>query len=213
MTIESDTPNADASLHVIFYSKPVQNDFETKAQGRPIFSDMDWVKIIVPGDKNNIIDTYAREDHKVRFPVQWARYQNQKQGNVETGTPLTAWPLISAAKAEELRALNFKTVESIALASDGQLQTLGMVAGMAPYEFRSRAQRYLQAAKDESFSNEQAEKANQLAEENAKLKAAIDQQAADMAEMKEMIALLAANQKKTPGRKPSSQDDDQGQAA
>jgi hypothetical protein len=198
MTIETDTPNADASLHVVFYSKPVQNEFQTKAEGRPIYSDVDWVKIIVPGDKNNIIDTYAREDHKLRFPVQWARYQNQKQGVAETGTPLTAWTLISAAKAEELRGLNFKTVESIAHASDGQLQSLGMAAGMAPHEFRARAQRYLQAAKDESFSNEQAEAANRLAAENAEMKA-------QMEEMKQMIAQLAQNQKKTPGRKPGNQ--------
>jgi hypothetical protein len=208
MTIESDTPNADASLHVVFYSKPVQNDFETKTQGRPIFSDMDWVKIIVPGDKNNIIDTYAREDHKSRFPIQWARYQNQKQGTSETGTPLTAWPLISAAKAEELRALNFKTVESIAHASDGQLQSLGMVAGMAPHEFRARAQRYLQAAKEESFSNEQAEKAKKLEEENQAMRA-------EMSELKALMAELLQNQKKKPGPKPKQDDDadDQGEAA
>jgi hypothetical protein len=200
MTIESDTPNADASMHVTFYSKPIQNEFETNKQGRPIFIDMDWVRIIVPGDKNNIIDTYAREDHKQRWPIQWHRYLNQKEGTVETGTPLTAWPIVSAAKAEELRSLNFKTVESIAGASDGQLQSLGMVAGMAPHEFRSRAQRYLKAAQDESYSNEQAETAKRLADENAAMKAEMD-------EMKQMMAELLQNQKKKPGPKPAGQDD------
>lgn len=204
MALESDIANPDASLHVVFYSKPMQNQFETEKQGRPIFQDVDFVRITLPGDKNNIIDTIARPDHKARFPLHWAHYQNQHSGKAEIGTPLSVWPLITASKAEELRALNFRTVESIAHASDAQLQTLGMAAGMAPHAFRERATRYLQAAKDESFVNEQSERAKKLEEENAQMRQTLEQQAADMGQLKQMIAELAANQKKAPGRKPGS---------
>lgn len=199
MALESDIKDPDAGLFVTFYSKPMQNQFQTELQGRPIFKDVDFVRIILPGDKHNIIDTIARQDHKDRFPIHWARYQNQHGENAtEMGTPLSAWPLISAAKAEELRALNFRTVESIAHASDSQLEKLGMAAGMAAHVFRDRARRYLEVARDEGANNEQAERAKKLEEENAKMKS-------DMDEMKAMIAELAANQKKKPGRKSDAE--------
>jgi hypothetical protein len=44
---------------------------------------------------------------------------------------------------EELRALKFYTVESVANAADAQLQRIGMVAGMSPYAFRDAAVRFL----------------------------------------------------------------------
>ncbi len=90
MPLDSDIQNPDASLHVVFYSKPVQNMFQTEKEGRPIFRDVDYVRIMLPGDKNNIIDTFASDDHKRRFPLHWAHYQNQRTGGAEVGTPLSA---------------------------------------------------------------------------------------------------------------------------
>lgn len=208
--LDSDIQNPDSRLNVEFYSKPVQHAFKTQLEGRPIFEDVIFVKISVPGDQTTVIDTPARDDHKARFPMHWQFYQNTHGENLEAGTPLRAWPILTAAQAEELRALKFLTVESIATASDAQLQRIGMIAGMAPTSLRERAQRYLNAAKDEGFANQQAEAAKKLQEENARLKS-------DMEEMKKMIMELAANQRKTPGRKPASQseqpDSDESEAA
>lgn len=198
MALESDVPNPDSRLFVQFYSKPMQNAFKTQVEGRPIFEDIVFVKIYVPGDNTTVIDTPARDDHKARFPLHWAHYQNTNGGELEAGTPLKAWSILSAAQVEELRALKFFTVESVATASDAQLQRIGMIAGMAPTAFRERAQRYLHAAKDEGFGNLQAERAKKLEEENAQMKS-------DMDEMRKMIAELAQNQKKTPGRKPQAE--------
>ena len=68
--------NPDSALSVLFYSKAMQNEFESKKQGRPIFFDVDMVRIFLPGDDKNIIDTFARDDHKERFPRQWEHYRN-----------------------------------------------------------------------------------------------------------------------------------------
>ena len=198
--LDSDISNPDSRLYVEFYSKPVQNEFKTQVEGRPIFEDMDFVKIHVPGDNTTVIDTYARDDHKARFPLHWAHFQNTHGENKTSGTPLSAWAILAASQVEELRALKFFTVESVATASDAQLQRIGMIAGMAPSAFRDRAKRYLDASKDEGFANQVAEKAKQLEEENAKMKA-------DMEEMREMIIQLAANQKAKPGPKPKTEDE------
>jgi hypothetical protein len=197
--LDSDVKNPDERLHVIFFKKAMQNAFKTQSEGRPIYEDRDFVKIFVPGDTTSIIETYARDDHKARFPRHWAHYQNTQGGNLESGTPLSAWSILSLSQVEELRALKFFTIESIATASDAQLQRIGMIAGMAPAAFRERANRFLHAAKDESYLNQQAETAKKLQEENQEMKE-------KMARMEEMMADLAANQKKTPGRKPASAD-------
>ncbi|HET8687155.1 MAG TPA: hypothetical protein VFM18_10920, partial [Methanosarcina sp.] len=107
--------NPDSRLAVRFYVRAVENAYETQLQGRPIYMDQDYVEIFVPGDNNTIIDQPVREDHKKRFPIQWAHFQNQHANDTrEIGTPLAEWPQVTKAQVEELRALKFYTVESVA---------------------------------------------------------------------------------------------------
>ena len=197
MAIESDVRGADALLSVRFYRKPIEIKDETIAQGRPIFKDADWIQIMTPGDQLNVIDTIARDNHKARFPQQWAAYQN-KIGNQEeiVGTPVSAWPLVSMSQAEELKGIKFHTVESIANCSDKQLQRIGMIAGMSPHAFREKARTYLNLAKDTAEVDAKNAELAQLKEENAKIKAETDAKLAQMQE--QMAALLAAVSEKKP---------------
>jgi len=197
MAIESDVRGADALLSVRFYRKPIEIKDETLAQGRPIFKDADWIQIMTPGDQLNVIDTIARDNHKARFPQQWAVYQN-KIGNQEeiVGTPVSAWPLVSMSQAEELKGIKFHTVESIANCSDQQLQRIGMIAGMSPHAFREKARTYLNLAKDTAEVDAKNAELAQLKEENAKIKAETDAKLAQMQE--QMAALLAAVSEKKP---------------
>ena len=80
MAIDSDVMGADARLAVNFYKKAVENVIKTEQEGRPIYEDRVFVRILVPGDAMSIIDTFAHEDHKKRFPMQWQHFLN-KQGN------------------------------------------------------------------------------------------------------------------------------------
>ena len=172
MAIDSDTQGADARLAVQFYKKSVKQDIASDEAGRPIFKEFDFVRIMIPGDNLTEIDTYAQESHKQRFPRQWAHYQNQVANHEDIiGTPLEQWPQVTRSQADELRGLKFYTVESIADCSDQQLQRIGMVAGMSPYNFRLRS-------------------------ENDKIKAETDAKLAAMQE--QMSALLAAVAEKTP---------------
>jgi len=199
MTLDSDVPNPDSRLVVKFYSKPMQNDYQTAQQGRPIFEDVDFIRINVPGDNTLTVDTPAREDHKARFPLHWAHYKNTKgddQSNI--GTPLSQWPILTASQAEELRALKFYTVESIATASDAQIQRIGMLAGMAPYAFRERAMRYLKVAQDESAFVHQDEELKALKAENERIKS--DSEAKLTAMQNQINAILTAVQTPKRGR-------------
>lgn len=194
--------NPDSRLSVRFYAKPVQNEFLSKKEARPIFQDVDYVEINIPGDQLNVLNAPVRQDHKERFPLQWARYQNAKGAEVpEIGTPLSQWQLLTPAMAAELRHFKFTTVEHVANASDLQLQSIGMVAGMSPFEFRERARTFLKVASAESASSAESEKLKVLEEENARIKAEAEKNAMALQVLQEQMQTLLESKGK-PGRKP-----------
>jgi len=176
--------NPDSVLHVTFYQKAVKNEYQSREQNRPIFFDCDYIRIEKPGDTLSIIDTPAREDHKQRFPIQWARYQNSKEADQTIGTPIDEWPLLTQAQRETLKALNFRTVDGIANASDAQIQAVGMAAGMSPMAFRERAKSYLLRASEEASKSHSSEELVKLQEQNAELQRQLQALMADMAEVK-----------------------------
>ena len=197
MAIDSDTQGADARLAVQFYKKSVKQDIASDEAGRPIFKEFDFVRIMIPGDNLTEIDTYAQESHKQRFPRQWAHYQNQVANHEDIiGTPLEQWPQVTRSQADELRGLKFHTVESIADCSDQQLQRIGMVAGMSPYNFRLKAKAFLNLATDSAEVAHREAEMQALRQENDKIKAETDAKLAAMQE--QMSALLAAVAEKTP---------------
>jgi len=208
MALPSDESNADSRLQVRFYKRPVQQEQESLAAGRPIFKEFDFVHICVAGDSLTEIDTYALASHKQRFPIQWANYQNRLGADDQevVGTPVSEWPIVSKSQAEELRALKFHTVEAVAGASDAQLQRMGMAAGMSPYAFRDKAKAFLNLATNAAETDKRESEINSLKEElakkdleTAKIKAETDAKLAQMQD--QMAAILAAVGEKKPRKK------------
>ena len=118
---------------------------------------------MAPGDKTNIIDQPVRDDHKQRFPRQWLYFQMQQNEGAaqQMGTPLTQWHKdspedINRDQIAELNILKFVTVEQLALASDGQLQRVGM-GGIG---LREKARQYLNR-KNRADSNAELEQTKQ----------------------------------------------------
>jgi hypothetical protein len=205
MALPSDEQGADSRLQVRFYKRAVQQEQETLAAGRPIYKEFDFVHICVAGDTLTEIDTYVLNNHKLRFPIQWAQYQNRVGADDQqvVGTPVSEWPIVSKSQAEELRALKFHTVEAIAGASDAQLQRMGMAAGMSPYAFRDKAKAFLNLATNAAETDKRETEINALKEElakkeleTAKMKAETDAKLAQMQD--QMAAILAAVGEKKP---------------
>jgi hypothetical protein len=208
MALPSDERGADSRLQVRFYKKSVQQEQETMDAGRPIYKDFDFVHICVAGDTLTEIDTYALQNHKTRFPIQWANYMNRQGAYDEevVGTPVAEWPLVSKSQAEELRAMKFQTVESIANASDQQLQRIGMAAGMSPYAFRDKAKAFLNLATTAAETDKREHEINALKQElankeqeTAKIRQETDAKIALMQE--QMASILAAVGEKKPRAK------------
>ena len=131
----------DEKLFVKFESHPHLDDVLSRDSGRPRYVMADYIRIMIPGDKDSVVHRPIRESDKVRFPKQWLRFQaNQSQ---VIGTPLSTWPQISRAQVEELAFFNIRTIEDLANISDGNAQKYIGVS-----ELREKAKAYLQTLAD-----------------------------------------------------------------
>jgi len=111
--LDSDVGNGDQHLHVEFYT------YE-----KDPYKDRPFVRIIVPGDKTNVIDQPVREDHKARFPRQWLHFQMKSDNGLVIGTSLPDWNKdqpdeFTDYQMAELQILKLQAVDQVATASDG----------------------------------------------------------------------------------------------
>jgi len=164
-----------------FYIKPVQNGRKTADEGRPVFDDQEYVEIHVPGDRNSIIDTPVRDEHRRRWPQHYAHFKNGMESPSE-GWALVEWPGITRSQAEELAFFKVKTVEDLAGLSDGQLSKCLPMGG---FPLREAAQRALELAKG-------AAPAEKLAAENEALRANVASLEGTVADLARKIDELAA---------------------
>ncbi len=107
----------DATLLVKFFMKSRPDHAASLAEGRPIFKDIEYIDIKIPGSRTGGACRPARENDLTRFPRHYAAFKNRIEPPVE-GTPLVEWPQISRSQAEELSFNNVKTVEQLAEMAD-----------------------------------------------------------------------------------------------
>lgn len=107
----------DAKLFVQFYRKPMIQPAASQQAGRAVYKEVDFIKIVTPGDKLNIIDRPVTEMDAARFADRYAKWK-AGAGNVIEGTPLASLPKMTPAKVEEYKFFNIHTVEQLAAAAD-----------------------------------------------------------------------------------------------
>lgn len=118
----------DESLFVVFYAGTMKNSARSEEEGRPIVDDVECIRIIVPGDKNSVIDRPASPQDKARFAKQYALFRSGKSEDDQvSGTRLTDWPHLSRGQCEELAYFGIKTVEQLAAVRD---DIVGRVPGL-----------------------------------------------------------------------------------
>jgi hypothetical protein len=131
----------DARLHVEFHRVPVLNQFKSQQAGRAIYEERDFVKIHIPGDKNNIVDRPVDAIDEMRFADRLAKWRTGQAQAVD-GTPLSALPTMTPGKVAEYAFFNIKTVEQLAGAADNVGQKF-----MSFQADKSRAKAFLEVAK------------------------------------------------------------------
>jgi hypothetical protein len=166
----------DESLVAFFYMGVLKNEAKSEAEGRHIFDDIESIKIIIPGDKNNQIDRPATVQDKRRFAKQYAAF---KEGRTEeeqiSGTRLTEWPFLSRGQCEELRYLQIRTVEQLAEVRD---DITSRVPGLT--NLKKHAQVWLGKSKS--------------AAEAAKITKVMDDQAREIETLKQVVKEMGARE-------------------
>lgn len=144
-------------LFVEFYEDAHEVAHKSEAEGRPVYETREFVRVIVPGDMNNIVERVASDEDKRRFPNEYARFK-QGTSKQHEGTLLTMWPPINKAQVKEAAYFEVHTVEQLASISDANMLRMGM----GWQEMRRKAQAWLQLAKDGALASKQASQIEEL---------------------------------------------------
>ncbi len=107
----------DKKMYVRFYTKAVRNNFKSNLENRPVFDNLEYVEIRIPGDRNSIYDQPVKQEHKMRFAEKY-KFFKENEENIESGTPLSQWTYMNAGLVEELKYFGIRTVEQLAEMDD-----------------------------------------------------------------------------------------------
>lgn len=134
-------PDHDFShLHVEFFTEAVHNVRKSAEEGRPVYDDIELVRIRVAGDKLTTYVARADDPSSVREPetgralpykeLHVGPYEAFQRGQtyVGPGTPLSEVPFLTKAKVRELQLANVHTAEAFSALDGSNLQKLGMGA-------------------------------------------------------------------------------------
>lgn len=160
----------------IFDVHAVKNEQKSKEEGRPIFDDKVYIRIIVPGSKDEI-HRLARDEDKKRFPESWRAFSERREAQA-TGTPTGMWQELHPSQVAELAAVHVTTVDQLALLSDEAVMQLGQ----GYMDLRKKAQVFITTRdRAESYDGMKARIA-ELEAEVARLQALVDNEASGGAE-------------------------------
>ena len=164
----------DERLFVQFFDGVRKDKAASEEAGRPIFKTVPWVKILIPGDRNSVVETYADETYIKRFPKQWAAYQ-AKESQAIQGTLLSDTPLVSRAQLAELEYFKIYTVEQLAEGNDNLATKIPVF-----HELKRKAQTFVAQAKDSAL-------AQKLGAENDALKLRVGQLEGEIGRLSQMF--------------------------
>ncbi len=157
---------------VRFHLAPVRNEEKTIEAGYPVFDDVEYIEIRIPGDRLNIIDKPVTAAHKQRYAPQYAAWKNGRDQNTAGGMPLSKWPQVTVGEIETLSHFRVYTVEQLAGLSDAQRGSMG--AGWL--RLVTAAKDFLAAAKDGAHL--------------AQMRSELERRDAELATLKEQVAAL-----------------------
>lgn len=131
----------DDKLHVQFFRKPMLQAGLSREEGRAVYREVDFIRIMVPGDKLSIVERPVDSIDERRFAARYERWK-AGAGQAVEGTPLSSLPNMTPSKVEEYKFFNITTVEQLAGAPDSVGQKF-----FGFNEDKRRANAFLEVAK------------------------------------------------------------------
>ena len=168
----------------LFYRRSVHMPYLSKQAGIPVHEGRDFVKLITPGEKDEV-DREVTELDKRMYASAWAQFQNNQE-QIPDGTPLAHLFPGSPEIVDNLRSLKFHTVEQLAEAPDAALTSIAMGA----YDFQNKAKRFLEGKGVAGKFQALEMKVDETARENERLRKTIEDMQLD-AELRDREAQRA----------------------
>lgn len=159
----------DACLGVRFFWLEQENDIKSKAEGRPIYDQIEMVEILTPGSKDKL-HRKVNDFDKARFKEKYKAF-TELSNNKISGTPLEQFPFISVGDRRELEYFNVYTGEQLINMPDGNIDRLG-VNGR---DLIKKVSAFMQMAKDTSVVSRMTEENESLKREMALIKEQMNQ--------------------------------------
>jgi len=147
----------DARLFVEFVSRSVQDEVQSRDAGRPVFVQVDYVRIRQPGERDEILRPAHRGDQQ-RFARRWQAYQEGRQ-ELPAGTPLSILFPNNPEVVENLKYDKIFVVEQLAALNDTQIGNIGL----GGRQFVDKAKAFLAAASNGKGLQELFAEVDQLA--------------------------------------------------
>lgn len=162
----------------LFYWEVREDDAESKKTGKPVFKKVAYVKIISPGNRNEVPVFRATEKYQQQYPKEWAAFISGKEIE-EEGYPISEWSQATRTQAALLASERIHTVEALAEIPDVNLTKIG--PGMLTLKHKAQvhlsnlageADLQKMAAENKKLETRIKELEKQLSELNAELDAA-----------------------------------------
>ena len=147
----------NSNLMVEFYEDSMEMGYRSEQEGRPVFEQRLFIRIITPGDQTNLIETIATAEDKRQYAREYERYQ-RGQTAAQEGTSLTQWPGVNKSQIKEAAYFEIYTLEQLASLSDTNVGRMGM----GWMELRNKAKAYMQAATDSAVVTRQQSEIEKL---------------------------------------------------
>lgn len=154
---------------------------EKSTNGRPMYEDRVFVKIIPIGDNKTEIVREATEADKSRFAEEWDRYQRGEE-QLYSGTPLKEWPSVQPSQIKMLEHFHIYVVEQLVELDDASIQRLGPGAR----ELQAKAKAFVAKARDNAAVEKYAADNERMANEMESLKAQLKEVSNKIAESDEL---------------------------
>lgn len=133
---------ADAHLRVTFGMFPQIDQDASDKEGRPIYKEVEYITIMVPGERDIVHRAAWRMDYE-RFPQQYSAFKNKQNQDHAGGTPLKVVTWLTLGQVKELEYFNCYTLEQLANMPDSSAQKF-----MSINKLKQLAKDHLQAAKE-----------------------------------------------------------------
>lgn len=174
--------NDAANIFPRFYIRAVHNAFKSEQSGRAIYDDIEYVEIMVAGDRNTAVDRRVKDEDRERWPQAYAAFKSGQE-MATSGTPLEEWPALTPGMIMEYKAMHIKTVEALAALDDGKLGALG-TGGRT---IRDKAKAWLERAESDAPLTSALAGIESLKGDKAVLQSTINAQAAEIERLKSKI--------------------------